>query len=135
MMAASGNFVGDFLARRSWGPRSDRAQLRASMVSTALIGIGAVFLASQFERVLDIILHAYTFMVAGLLVPTLGVFYFPRGTSAAAVASMVVGGVSALTAMLGVWTPPFSLDPSLTGILLSAGTYLGVSAGERRFVG
>lgn len=97
------------------------------MVATALTGLGAVLLASRFERVLDIILHAYTFMVAGLLVPTLGVFHFRRGSTPAAMSSMLVGGGSALAAIFGLWTPPWDLNASLSGVLLSAVTYLAVS--------
>lgn len=128
MMASSGNFVGDFLSRWSRGPHSPRAQLRASMVSTAVVGTAAVMLAARFEQVLDMILHAYTFMVAGLLVPTLGVFWFRAGGSIAAVASMIVGGTSALTAIFGLWSPPLGMDATLSGILLSAAGYGLVTA-------
>lgn len=132
MMAASGNFVGDFLSRWSRGPRGERAQLRASMISTAVIGTGAVLLAARFETVLDLILHAYTFMVAGLLVPTLGVFWFRPAGPAAAIVAMVLGGTSALTAIFGLWTPPFGLDATLAGIVLSAASYLLVTLVTRR---
>lgn len=128
MMASSGNFVGDFLARWRHGPRGERAQLRASMVSTGVIGAGAVLLAARFEMVLDMILHAYTFMVAGLLVPTLGVFWFRAGGPAAAVTAMIVGGTTALTAILGLWTPPGDMDATLAGIVLSALSYGIVTA-------
>lgn len=106
MMAASGNFVGDFLSRWSHGPKGPRAELRGAMIATGVIGVGAVILAAQFERVLDMILNAYTFMVAGLLVPTIAALWSRRGGPAAAVTAMLVGGASALTAVLGVWSPP-----------------------------
>jgi SSS family solute:Na+ symporter len=128
MMAASGNFVGDFLARWSHGPRGESAQLRASMISTALIGVAAVLLAARFERVLDMILHAYTFMVAGLLVPTLGVFWFRSGSAPAAITAMLLGGFSALTALFGLWTPPLGVDATLAGIVLSGLGFVLVTA-------
>ena len=99
MMAASGNFVGDFLARWSRGPKGMRAELRASMLATGVIGILAVLLAARFTRVLDLILHAYTFMVAGLLVPTIAALWTRKGGAEAAIPSMLVGGSTALTAI------------------------------------
>ena len=46
-----------FLARWSRGPKGMRAELRASMLATGVIGILAVLLAARFTRVLDLIRH------------------------------------------------------------------------------
>lgn len=127
MMAASGNFVGDFLARWKQGLRGGSAELKASMFATGVIGILAVLLAARFTRVLDLILHAYTFMVAGLLVPTIAALWSQRGGAQAAIGSMLVGGTTALTAIAGLWSPPLGLDATLVGIVLSAATYAGIT--------
>ena len=130
MMAASGNFVGDLAARLFPRVRSDRAQMRLSMAVTAAVGVLAVLLASSYRSVLDAILYAYAFMVSGLLVPTLGVFYIRRGGGAAAMASMLVGGGAALTLILGGWELPLGLDAACCALPLALLTYLGVARFE-----
>lgn len=127
MMAASGNVVSDILGRTVLNGSSDRVQLRASVIVTGLIGVIAIFLASCFQTVLEIILHAYTFMVAGLLVPTLGVFYSKRGDSKAAVGSMVAGGSTALVLIFTGQELPGGLEPAAPGILVSLVVYLLLS--------
>jgi len=127
MMAASGNIVSDILGRSVLKDSGDRAQLRASVIVTGIIGLVAVFLASRFQTVLDIILHAYTFMVAGLLVPTIGVFYLKRGNARAAMGSMISGGSFALLLILGGWELPGGLEPAAPGIGLSLVVYLLLS--------
>jgi solute:Na+ symporter, SSS family len=126
LMASSGNFVSDLAARLLPWARSDRAQMRLSMLVTAIIGILAVLLASHFRSVLDAILYAYAFMVSGLLVPTLGVFYIKRGGGAAAISSMIVGGGFSLVAILAGLDLPGGLDPACFAIPLSLVVYLGV---------
>ncbi len=127
LMAASGNFVGDLISRLLPWARGDRAQMRLSQLVTALVGLLAVLLAARFRTVLDAILHAYAFMVSGLLVPTLGVFYLRRGGGRAAVASMLAGGGFSLAAIAGGLDLPAGLDPAFYGILLSAAVYLAAS--------
>lgn len=130
MMAASGNFVGDLAARIFPQVRSDRAQMRLSMLVTAAVGVLAVLLASSYQTVLDAILYAYAFMVSGLLVPTLGVFYIRRGGGAAAIAAMIVGGGFALTAIIGGWEMPLGLDPACYALPLSLIAFLVVGTFE-----
>ena len=126
MMAASGNLVGDVLSPTLLKRADERTKLRASMVATGLIGVVAVLLASRFQMVLEIIMYAYTFMVAGLLVPTVGVFYLKRGDGVAALASMLAGGGTALVLIAGRWDLPWGLEPSAPGILISLLVYLGL---------
>jgi len=126
LMASSGNFVSDLAARLLPWARSDRAQMRLSMLVTAVVGVLAVLLAASFRSVLDAILYAYAFMVSGLLVPTLGVFYLKRGGEAAAISAMLVGGGTSLVAIIGGWDLPGGLDPACFAIPLSLVVYLGV---------
>lgn len=128
MMAASGNVVNDVLGRTLLEGASDRTLLRASMIVTGLVGVAAVLLAASFQTVLEIILHAYTFMVAGLLVPTLGVFFLPRGGSVAAIGSMLGGGITALVLIVGGWDLPWGLEAGAAGIAVSLVTYLGLAS-------
>lgn len=132
LMASSGNFVSDLAARLLPWARSDRSQMRLSMLVTALVGILAVLLATRFRSVLDAILYAYAFMVSGLLVPTLGVFYLRFGGGAAAISSMLAGGGFALAAILGGWNLPAGLDPACFALPLSLVVYLAAAVLERR---
>ncbi len=118
LMASSGNLVNDVLERYLWRDLSERATIRLSMGATAVIGITAVLLAAQFETVLSAILYAYAFMVSGLFVPTLGAYFWSRGSSAGALAGMLAGGTTTITLMvlalafpdtLGTWELDFSV--------------------------
>ena len=125
LMASSGNFVNDFLERYVWKGLSERASIWLSMTATALIGIIAVVLAAQFRTVLDAILYAYAFMVSGLFIPTLGAYFWRRGSSAGAVAGMLAGGTITILLMLEAVVLPeamnrWELDFSVYGIAVSA---------------
>ena len=95
----------------------------------------AVLLATKFQSVLDAILYAYAFMVSGLLVPTLGVFYLRRGGEKAAISSMLVGGGMALVAIIGGWELPLGLDAAVFALPVGLVVYLvvgGVETGASR---
>jgi len=133
LMASSGNFVNDIFERYFIKNKKGKVNsIRLSMLFTMIIGIIAVLLASRFQMVLDAILHAYAFMVAGLFVPTLGAFFWKRGTSIGALLAMIGGGGVTLLLMTGVLVlPPVltieGLDFSAYGIGLSALLYLSGS--------
>ena len=132
LMASSGNFVNDILERFFLKNISYNRSIRISMLATMIIGIVAVALASRFAKVLDAILYAYAFMVSGLFIPTLGAFFWKRGTSAGALAAMLGGGGFTLLLMTGIlklpeWMKLDGLDFSIYGILLSAILYMFVS--------
>jgi len=132
LMASSGNFVNDVIARRLRRPLSDRAMMRLSQLVTLVIGLLAIIIASSFEKVLEAILFAYAFMVSGLFVPTLGAYFWKRSTSSGALWGMIAGGTATLLLQLGIagLPPPLGglgLDPSVYGILISAVTFVTVS--------
>ncbi len=132
LMASSGNLVNDGIERYVCKNLSTRNSIRLSMVATLLIGVVAVCLAAWFTTVLDAILYAYAFMVSGLFIPTVGAFFWPRGSSTGAMAGMLAGGgltillmtkVLALPSALAAW----KLDFSVYGILVSAIGYVAFS--------
>jgi SSS family solute:Na+ symporter len=134
MMAASGNFVSDVIGRYWLRGLSHTGEMRLSQAATAVIGIVAVVLASQFEKVLDAMLHAYAFMVSGLFVPTLGAYFWPRGNARAAAFAMVLGGGVTLVFTFVPLPYPVSswgLDPIVWGLLVSALAYLLISLDNR----
>jgi SSS family solute:Na+ symporter len=73
-------------------------------------------------RVIDSILLAYSFMVGGLFVPTLGALFWRRVSGTAAFWSIVSGG--GLTVGLTVAGDVVPLDPVFYGIAASAGVLL-----------
>ncbi len=67
LMAASGSLVTDLIQKRF----KKLNILKLSKWSTGLLGLLALILASQFERVLDLMLISYEVMVSALFVPIL----------------------------------------------------------------
>jgi len=119
LMASSGNFVNDIVERAVRRTLSEKALMRLSQFSTLIIGILAMLLASGFQQVLDAILYAYSFMVSGLFVPTLGAYFWKRASSLAAFWSMISGGSLTLILTLKGFKLA-GLDPTIFGITLSA---------------
>ncbi|ARM31129.1 sodium:solute symporter [Prosthecochloris sp. HL-130-GSB] len=122
MMASSGNFSGDilrpFLERISG--RKVRA-VRLSMIVTFAVGTIAVILAARFTTVLNAILYTYSFMVSGLFVPTIGAYFWRKGSSTGALAAMIGGGTLTLLLMTGIIGLPgalsaLELDATIYGI-------------------
>ena len=91
------------------------------------MGAGAVLIASRFTMVLDAILQAYAFLVAGLFVPTLGAFFWKRASARGAFWGMVTGGSTTLVLLLGGFPSPLGLDPSFWGIVVSALVFVPLS--------
>lgn len=129
LIASSGNAVGDILQRSSLKV-SDQGLVRASKVATLLLGIAAVVVASRFTMVLDAILQAYAFLVAGLFVPTLGAYFWSRAGRGGAFWGMLAGGGVTLALLVSGAPAPLGLDPSFWGILVSALVFVPVSLME-----
>ena len=127
LMASSGNFVNDLLQRTVLKNMSDRSAIRVSQVATALIGIVAVALAALSTEVLDAILHAYAFLVAGLFVPTLGAYFWKRSSSTGALGGMVTGGILTLTLIATGAELPGGVAPALPGIGMSLFVFVSLS--------
>lgn len=123
LIASSGNFVNDLLHKYVKN-LSDKKLIRLSQIVTFVIGIVAMLIAFMFESVLNIILHAYSFMVGGLVVPTLAAYFTKRPNSFAALLSMIFGGTSTIVFIILKTELPFGLDATFFGILISASTYI-----------
>ena len=132
LIASSGNFVNDIIEKYFLRESSDEQLIRISQIVTLFIGGMTLFIASSFNTVLEIILHAYSFMVAGLFVPTVAAYFYKRSSSEAAMGSMIVGGTSTLYLILSSTNIIYGIDPSLIGILLSGVTFLFVSIIKNR---
>ena len=132
LMASSGNIVNDVLERYICPHISAKASMRLSMVATLVIGASAIIMASHFKDVLDAILYAYSFMVSGLFIPTLGAYFWKRASSTGALAGILAGGgltLLLLTKCLALPAPvaQWGFDASLYGIALSLVTFVTFS--------
>jgi len=132
MMASSGTFMNDIIKRYFMPELEGKKVVRLSMLITFLIGLSSVIIASRFTMVLDAILYVYSFMVAGLFIPTLGAYFWKRGSSAGALISMICGGCLTIALLTDVIALPLQLkqigfDPSLYGICFSLITYITFS--------
>ncbi len=132
LMASSGNLVNDIIERYICPNITPRGSVRLSMLATLIIGILAAVIASHFNTVLSAILYAYSFMVSGLFIPTLGAYFWKRSSSAGAFGGMLSGGsltlcLLFLNSRLPEEVVEKKLDPSLYGILLSAVVFVALS--------
>ncbi|MDZ7722530.1 MAG: sodium:solute symporter family protein [candidate division KSB1 bacterium] len=123
LIASSGNFVNDvieaFLNRRL----SHKSMMRLSQAVTLVIGVITFIIANSYTTVLSIILHAYSFMVAGLFIPTVMAYFSKYKSSRAALVSMFGGGGFTLILIFTSFGMPWNLDASVWGLLLSAFLY------------
>ena len=118
LMAASGNILTDVL-RKHDSPNS----LRFSQLLTFLIGAIALLLAVKMTSVLELMLHSYSFMVSGMIVPVLAALFTKTPNARAALIAMIVGGTSTLTLIIGGFELPWKLDANIFGIALSTVAY------------
>lgn len=127
LIASSGNFVNDIIEKYFLPDASDQTIMRLSQVVTLIIGALTLIIASSFRTVLEIILHAYSFMVAGLFIPTLGAYFLKNRSSGAALFSMIFGGGSTLILIFSKIKLPLGLDASIYGILIALVVYTGIT--------
>ncbi|MBD3296892.1 MAG: sodium:solute symporter family protein [Candidatus Omnitrophica bacterium] len=132
LMASSGNMVNDILQRTVLRNMRESSIIRISQVVTLGIGVTAVLIAVQFEKVLEAILYAYGFMVSGLFVPTLGAYFWKRSGRSGAFWGMLAGGSVFLLLKLDIMAMPgfvktSGLHPSLFGMLASALVFVALS--------
>ncbi|HKK61812.1 MAG TPA: hypothetical protein VJ951_04580, partial [Bacteroidales bacterium] len=119
MMASSGNILTDVIRKHE-----SKNGLRYSQVLTFAIGATALFLAIKMENVLELMLHSYSFMVAGMFVPVLAALIHKKPNPLAAVASMVTGGTVSLGLIIWGVDLPLGLDPIVFGIFGAVAVYL-----------
>ncbi|WP_294677533.1 sodium:solute symporter [uncultured Fluviicola sp.] len=114
LMAASGSVVGDLIPK-SW-KLNNSSIIRISQVTTLLIGIIAILLASIMQNVISLMLYAYAFMVSGLFVPVVAALFLRTRFPQPALFSMIIGGGVTLTLILSGWTLPWNLDANIFGL-------------------
>jgi SSS family solute:Na+ symporter len=118
LLASVGNIVDDIVRRHVAPATTEKHLLMLSRVLTLIVGFGSVAFALYVPRVIDSILLAYSFMVAGLFCPTLGALFWRRVSGIAAFWSVVCGGT--VTVLLNVVNLGLPVDPIFPGMALSA---------------
>jgi SSS family solute:Na+ symporter len=125
LLASVGNLVDDLIGRHVAPASSERSLLVLSRILTVVVGLGSVTFALWVPNVIDSILLAYAFMVAGLFFPTLGALFWPRVSGTAAFWSIVTGG--SLTVGLTLLTLDLPADPVFYGMGASAVVLIGLT--------
>jgi SSS family solute:Na+ symporter len=125
LLASVGNIIDDIVGRSISPATSERSKLISSRILTLVVGFGSVSFALYVPRVIDSILLAYSFMVAGLFFPTLGALFWRRASGIAAFWSIVTGGGT--TVALTVLDVPTRLDPVFYGLFISGAALVLVS--------
>lgn len=103
----------------------DRKAKIITVATIPVFAILALFLAWQFEFIMDVCIFSFTVFVSGAALPIIGAFYFKRATNAGAIASMIGGG--GLAIIWKVIGEPGGYDPVLPGLALSVILYFVVS--------
>lgn len=119
LMAASANVVADLLGKIFKWENRDPSFLRTSQIITLLIGILALFLATQMTNVLDLMLYSYAFMVSGLFVPIIGALFWSKSSAIGAFWAMLSGGIVTVYLTSLNISLPLGLDPNIYGISIS----------------
>lgn len=127
LMAASGNILTDVLKKHN-----AQNSLRFSQLLTLLIGASALLIALTMTSVLELMLHSYSFMVSGMIVPVLAALFTKKPNALAAIISMLTGGIVTLTLIISGIPLPLDLDANIFGISVSAIAYFSVSAWKKR---
>ena len=124
LMAASGSVVGDLIPK-SW-KLNNSSVVRISQITTLLIGIISILLASVMQNVISLMLYAYAFMVSGLFVPVLAALFLKRRFPQPALFSMITGGGVTLVLILSEWALPWQLDANIFGLSTAVLVYIAM---------
>ena len=112
----------------------EKTRLKISRISTLVISIIAVFIAIKIRSILKLSFTASDVITSGVFVPLIMGFFWKRGNSYGALASMIFGIIFAfynLAISLGVQLPAFwkvqHASQAITGIIVSLIIYVFVS--------
>lgn len=124
LLICGGTISQDYYGSVAKNPNDKKLKM-VTIFSIPVFAILALYLAWQFDFIMDVCMFAFTVFVSGAALPIIGAFYFKRATNAGAIASMIGGGGLAI-----VWKiigEPGGYDPVLPGLALSIILYFAVS--------
>jgi SSS family solute:Na+ symporter len=126
LMASSGNIITDILRKHD-----SKHSLRLSQIFTLIIGITALVLAMKMPNVLELMLHSYSFMVSGMIIPVVAALFTRRPDKLASLWSMISGGSVTFGLIVSGLKLPMELDPIIFGITVSALVYILINLVNR----
>ncbi|MCF8223185.1 MAG: sodium:solute symporter family protein [Bacteroidales bacterium] len=127
LMASSGNIITDILRKHE-----SKNSLRLSQIFTAIVGVTALFLAMKMPNVLELMLHSYSFMVSGMIIPVVAALFTKRPDKQASLWSMITGGSVTFLLIVSGMKLPMELDPIIFGITASVIIYALISTINQR---
>lgn len=127
LMASSGNIMTDILRKHE-----SKNSLKLSQLFTAIVGVTALFLAMKMPNVLELMLHSYSFMVSGMIIPVVAALFTKRPDKQASLWSMITGGSVTFLLIVSGMKLPMELDPIIFGITASVIVYALISTINRR---
>lgn len=131
ILCASANFTRDVYQRFINPGASTRTILRIGIISSAVVGVAGALIGWYFKDIMSILIMAFTINSAGLFIPTIGVFFWKRGTAGAAFWSMTLSLCTVILWYVGQSVFPdnalLATDPVWPGLLVSTGVFLGLS--------
>ncbi len=127
LMASSGNILTDVLKKHK-----SKYSLRFSQMITLLVGIAALLLALKMTSVLELMLHSYSFMVSGMIIPVLVALFSKTPNRLGALVSMITGGTLTLVLIISDIALPLGLDANIFGMVFSVLSYLLVTTFSKK---
>jgi len=124
LLISGGTISQDYYKSIAEKPDQDKAK-KITVACIPIFAILGLFLAWQFDYIMDVCIFAFTVFVAGTVLPILGAFYFKRATNAGAVASMIGGGGTAI--LWKILGEPGGWDSVLPGLAVSIILYFLIS--------
>lgn len=115
--------------RLSKNPKDSTAKTIA-IISSIVCGAVAALLAWWKYNIIEIILLAYSFQTAMLLIPTVAGMFWKKPTSAAAFWSMIASMLVVFLWLIGDaagWGPIFSIDALWPGLIASAAVFFPIT--------
>jgi SSS family solute:Na+ symporter len=119
LMASSGNIITDIFRKHE-----SKNSLRLSQLFTLIVGATALFLAMKMPNVLELMLHSYSFMVSGMIIPVIAALFTNNPNKQASLWSMISGGSVTFGLIVSGLNLPLGLDPIIFGITVSAIVYI-----------
>lgn len=131
LLSGASNITEDIYLRYIEPDADLERQRLVSRLSVIALMILSVYLSTLIPGIIDLIVFGSIALTAGVVVPFLGVFYWPRATSDAAFWSLVIGAGSAVTWWWAGWfagTEEFlGFHPVFIGLPLSILLFIGIS--------
>jgi len=139
LMAGTSHVTHDIYVKIIAPARADDSLrlLLISRIVTVVLGLAALWMALNFQAIIDMLLMSYTLYAAGVFIPVVGGLYWKRATAPGAIAAILGGSGFGLFSELG-WldaerfSPFAGLPVIVTGALVSLILFVVVSLGTYR---